>query len=347
MTPDQTTIEEFHKLFYDSALTTWASTYWLGVQAEKYPCDLWIYQEIITELKPDFIIETGTRFGGSALFMASICDLLGQGQVITVDIEALASSPTVRPPHPRVTYLTGSSTSPDVLADVRARVESARCVMVILDSDHTMTHVLDEMKLYADLVTTDSYMIVEDTNINGHPVASSFGRGPMEAVQLFLAGTEDFLVDRSREKLLLSFNPGGFLRKVSGGGVRSRLLAAEGRLEQLQEEHEQLQEEVASLTARAEEAKRQLLDEVAAQAARADEAKRQLLDEVAAQAARADEARQLIEERDAIIVDKEQGLVRVQEQLAQADSVRQAVEHSASWRLTEPLRGAKRFLKGG
>jgi cephalosporin hydroxylase len=340
VTPDQTTIDEFHKLLYDSALTTWASTYWLGVQAEKYPCDLWIYQEIITELKPDIIVETGTRFGGSALFMASICDLLGQGQVITVDIEALASSPTVRPPHPRVTYLTGSSTSPDVLADIRARVEPASCVMVILDSDHTMTHVLDEMKLYADLVTTDSYMIVEDTNINGHPVASSFGRGPMEAVQVFLAGTEDFLVDRSREKLLLSFNPGGFLRKVTGGGVRSRLLAAEGRLEQLQEE-------VATQTARADEAKRQLLDEVAAETARADEAKRQLLDEVAAETARADEARQLIEERDAIIVEKEQGLVRSQEQLAQADSVRQAVEHSASWRLTEPLRGAKRFLKGG
>jgi hypothetical protein len=211
--------------------------------------------------------------------------------------------------------------------------------MVILDSDHTMTHVLDEMKLYADLVTTDSYMIVEDTNINGHPVASAFGRGPMEAVQVFLAGTEDFLVDRSREKLLLSFNPGGFLRKVTGGSVRSRLLAAEGRLEQLQEE-------VATQTAQADEAKRQLLDEVAAQTAQGDEAKRQLLDEVAALTTRADEARQLIEERDAIIVEKEQGLVRVQEQLARADSVRQAVEHSASWRLTAPLRGAKRVLKG-
>jgi cephalosporin hydroxylase len=322
---DQNTVDEFHKLFYESALSTWASTFWLGVPAEKYPCDLWIYQEIIQELKPDFIIETGTRFGGSALFMASICDLIGHGHIITVDIEDLPSSSTVRPPHARITYLTGSSTSAEVVADVRARVDSASRVMAILDSDHQMTHVISEMKIYADLVTDDSYLIVEDTNINGHPVAASFGHGPMEAVELFLAGTEDFFVDRSREKLLLSFNPGGFLRKAAQGGVRARLLRAESRLEQLHRE-------------------------MAVQTARGDEAM-QLAEENRAELAQAREGlarnQEWLEERDTVIVEKEQALVRLQERLAAAEAVCHAVENSASWRLTTPLRGVKRLLKGG
>jgi cephalosporin hydroxylase len=351
---DQNTIDEFHKVFYDSALSTWASTFWLGVPAEKYPCDLWIYQEIIQELKPDFVIETGTRFGGSALFMASICDLIGHGHVITVDVEELPSSSTVRPPHSRITYLTGSSTSADVVADVRARVDSASCVMVVLDSDHQMTHVVNEMKIYADLVTDDSYMIVEDTNINGHPVDPAFGHGPMEAVELFLAGNDDFFVDRSREKLLLSFNPGGFLRKVAQGGVRARLLSAESRLEQLHGE-------LAAQTARADEAMRlaeasraeleqaheQLEERDKAHHAELEQAHEQLEERDKAHHAELARIHEQLEERDTIIVEKEQGLARLEERLTAAEEVCHTVENSASWRVTAPLRGAKRFLKGG
>ena len=341
---NQTTIDEFHKLFYDSALSTWASTFWLGVSAEKYPCDLWVYQEIIQELKPDFVVETGTRFGGSALYMASICDLIGHGHVITVDIEELASSSTVRPPHPRITYLTGSSTSPDVVADVRARVGSTSSVMVILDSDHQMTHVLDEMRIYADLVTDDSYLIVEDTNINGHPVAPSFGHGPMEAVDLFLAGSDSFFIDRSREKLLLTFNPSGFLRKASKGGARAKLLTAEVRLEELRARAD---EAVRLAEARVDEAVR-LAEARADEALRLAEAR---VDEAVrlAEAGREEQAqiREQLEERDSVIVDKEQHLVRLEERLAAANEVCRTVESSASWRLTAPFRGAKRFLRGG
>jgi cephalosporin hydroxylase len=90
-------------------------------------------------------------------------------------------------------------------------------VLVILDSDHSRDHVLEEMRMYADLVTPDSYLIVEDTNVNGHPVFPEFGPGPMEAVDAFLAERSDFIIDRSREKLLMTFNPGGYLKKAGPG----------------------------------------------------------------------------------------------------------------------------------
>ena len=85
--------------------------------------------------------------------------------------------------------------------------------MVILDSDHSRDHVLRELELYAPLVTPGCYVVVEDTNVNGHPVVPRFGPGPMEAVQEYLATTDAFEVDRSREKLLLTFNPSGYLRR--------------------------------------------------------------------------------------------------------------------------------------
>jgi cephalosporin hydroxylase len=88
---------------------------------------------------------------------------------------------------------------------------------VILDSDHERDHVLNELRLYAPLVSAGSYLIVEDSNVNGHPVVSDFGPGPAEAVEQFLAETEEFEVDRSREKFFLTFNPSGYLRKRGPG----------------------------------------------------------------------------------------------------------------------------------
>lgn len=87
--------------------------------------------------------------------------------------------------------------------------------MVILDSDHHKEHVLKELRTYSRFVTLDSYLIVEDTNINGHPVYLDFGPGPMEAVEEFLTENSQFFVDRTKEKLLLTFNPCGYLRRIS------------------------------------------------------------------------------------------------------------------------------------
>lgn len=199
----------FHWVFYNLHGQTWNSTAWLGTHAKKCPFDLWIYQEMISEQRPDLIIETGTAFGGSALFLASICDLVDHGEVVSIDVEHHE-----RPTHPRITYLHGSSTAPETLEQVRARAAGTTSRLVLLDSDHSKQHVLRELELYAPLVHVGGYIVVEDTNVGGHPVARWHGPGPHEAVAEFLSSTSAFEVDRERERLMLTFNPGGYLRRV-------------------------------------------------------------------------------------------------------------------------------------
>jgi cephalosporin hydroxylase len=206
---DPWVVRAFHRLFYRSGKQTWSNTSWLGVPAQKCAFDLWIYQELLHELRPAVIVECGTANGGSALFLASICDLLGHGEVVTVDI---ADRPG-RPSHDRITYLKGSSTEPEIVERVKQLVASREPVVVILDSNHSRDHVLNELRLYAQLVSAGSYLIVEDSNVNGHPVVPDFGPGPAEAVTRFLAETDEFEVDPSREKFFLTFNPSGYLRK--------------------------------------------------------------------------------------------------------------------------------------
>jgi cephalosporin hydroxylase len=203
----------FHRLYYYDGLRrngTWSDTRWLGVPTQKNPLDLWVYQEILFETRPEIVVETGTASGGSALYLASLCDLLGTGRVISVDIDVVEG----RPEHERITYLTGSSTSEEIVAKVREQAAGAASVMVVLDSDHRKGHVLDELRLYSALVTVGGYLVVEDTNINGHPVYRKFGPGPMEAVDEFLRGTSDFVIDTKREKFHMTFNPGGYLCRV-------------------------------------------------------------------------------------------------------------------------------------
>jgi cephalosporin hydroxylase len=202
-------LEAFHQVFYDTHDMTWKQTFWLGVTVRKCAFDLWTYQEILVETRPDLIVETGTYLGGSALYLASICDLLGHGKVVTVDI----SAPGGRPRHRRITYLQGSSTDPDIVDRIARRARRAERLMVVLDSNHSRDHVLRELGVYGPLVTPGCYLVVEDTNVNGHPVLPTHGPGPMEAVQEFLETTNDFEVDRSRENLLLTFNPSGYLRR--------------------------------------------------------------------------------------------------------------------------------------
>jgi cephalosporin hydroxylase len=209
-------VDEFHKLYYYGADQTLRKTRWLGNRVIKCPLDLWVYQEIIWDSRPDLIVETGSGRGGSAYFMACMCDLAGHGRIVTVDVRDVE-----RPRHDRVTYLHGSSTDAEIVARVRAAAAEAGRVMVLLDSDHSREHVLEELHHYAPLVTPGSYLIVEDTNVNGHPVVPDHGPGPMEAVDEFLAGDAgaDFLIDPDCEKFFLTMNPRGYLRRTGNGAA--------------------------------------------------------------------------------------------------------------------------------
>jgi cephalosporin hydroxylase len=203
-------LDQYALIHYEDWRTWGENTRWLGTKVQKLPADLWIYQEILHELRPDLIIETGTLRGGSALYLATICDALGHGQIVTIDIKHRSGLPQ----HPRIEYVTASSVDSGVIDDLMARAEGVERVLVVLDSDHSFDHVLDELLAYGPMVTPGSYIIVEDTNMNGHPVKPDHGPGPMEAVKTFLALDSRFQVDESREKFLHTFNPNGYLKRV-------------------------------------------------------------------------------------------------------------------------------------
>jgi cephalosporin hydroxylase len=205
----QHVIDAYHVWYHRVGEETYNNTNWRGVEVQKCPLDLWVMQEIIQEVQPDVLVEAGTYLGGSAYYFASLFDLAGKGQVITIDIEEHAG----RPKHPRITYLTGSSTSPEIVARVRSQIPPGARVLVDLDSNHRKAHVLEELRLYSPMVTPGSYLIVEDTHFNGHPILPKFGPGPGEAAREFLASNTDFRADAPREKFGMTFNPGGYLRR--------------------------------------------------------------------------------------------------------------------------------------
>jgi cephalosporin hydroxylase len=203
----------FHYFYYRDSEKTWGVTKYMGVPIQKLPLDLWRNHEVLWETRPDLIIETGTNRGGSALFFAHQFELMGKGRIVTVDI---FRQPEV-PEHPRITYITGSSTAPEIVAEVTRHMRPNEKTMVILDSDHSQDHVRRELELYAPLVSPGCYLVVEDTNVNGHPVSRSHGPGPMEALDDFLAtkAAADFKIDSElEEKYKVSFNPRGWLKRA-------------------------------------------------------------------------------------------------------------------------------------
>ena len=204
----------FHLLWYGSG-NTWRVNRWLGTLTEQNPNDVWITQEILFETKPDFVIETGTLHGGSATIWAMILSQINPAaRVITIDIEDGVDEAHLAPiAREKVDFLVGSSTAPEIVAEVKKRV-GGKSAMVILDSDHSAKHVLAELEAYAPLVPKGGYLIVQDTNVNGHPASPGFGPGPMEAVQEFLPRHPEFQADRSRERLLFTQHPNGYLRRV-------------------------------------------------------------------------------------------------------------------------------------
>ncbi len=202
----------FHRWYFNTLV--WDTTTWAGVKALKSPLDMWNYQEILFARKPALLVEFGTRFGGGTLFFASVLRQLGgHRRLLTVDIDREAMDPRVAA-DPLVEVMTASSTSLEVAARIRLlRGQFPGPVFAILDSDHRRDHVLAELELLRPLLEPGDYVIVEDSNINGHPVLPSFGPGPYEAIEDYLGRhPDDFLRDEARErKFGFTFAPRGFL----------------------------------------------------------------------------------------------------------------------------------------
>ena len=196
---------------------------WLGRPIIQYPQDLVALQEVIWAVQPDVIVETGIAHGGSLIFSASMLELLGgDREVVGVDIDIRAHNRVAIEAHPmfkRITLIEGSSTSAEVLEQVRARTAGRERVLVVLDSNHSHKHVRKELDLYSPLVTRDSYLIVFDTIIehlyDGPAPDRPWGKGdnPLTAVHAFLETTDRFVLDDGIEKkLLITVGPGGYLR---------------------------------------------------------------------------------------------------------------------------------------
>ena len=197
---------------------------WLGLPIIQLPADIIATQEVIWRCKPDIIIETGVARGGSIIFLASMLQLLGRGTVIGVDIDIRAHNREAIEAHPfnhRVKLIQGSSVADDVLAQVRAEIPAGAKVMVILDSDHSHAHVLNELRAYGPLVTTGQYMVVADTLLGRiEPEQTPTKRSavwkpsnePLSAARAYLSETDRFEVDEALNgKLVMSSSPGGYL----------------------------------------------------------------------------------------------------------------------------------------
>ena len=182
---------------------------WLGYKMQKNPLDLVAYQNLIYDLRPDLIVECGTWHGGSALFYATIMDAINHGVVVTIDPWKW----DLRPRHSRIYYIEGSSVDPSIVTIVKNHAVQCLRTMVVLDSLHTKEHVLQELDLYGPIVTPGQYLVVEDTNIHGHPVRDDLPEGPWEAVHEWLPKHPEFSIDKNQESLI-SNCPDGWLRKA-------------------------------------------------------------------------------------------------------------------------------------
>lgn len=197
---------------------------WMGRPVIQYPQDIMAMQEIIWEVKPDLIIETGIAHGGSIICYASLLELIGHGEVLGIDIDIRAHNRAAIEAHPmfkRIKMIEGSALAEDTVAQVKKYAEGKKRILVSLDSNHTHEHVLEELRLYAPFVTPGSYIVVFDTIVedlpNDYLPGRPWGKGdnPKTAVYEFLKANPGFEIDQSiNNKLLISVAPDGYIKRI-------------------------------------------------------------------------------------------------------------------------------------
>lgn len=196
---------------------------WMGRPIIQLPQDMMAMQEIIWQVKPDLVIECGIAHGGSIIYYASLLELQGHGEVLGIDRDIRPHNREAIESHPmfkRISMIEGSSLDPAVVEQVRAAAVGKK-VILVLDSNHTHEHVLEELRLYASLVSVDSYCVVMDTVVEDMPPEffpdRPWGPGdnPKTAVWAYLEENSDFEIDyQMQHKLLVTVAPDGYLRRV-------------------------------------------------------------------------------------------------------------------------------------
>jgi cephalosporin hydroxylase len=197
---------------------------WMGRPIIQTPIDMLAMQEIIWEVKPDLILETGIAHGGSLIYHASLLELMGHGEVVGIDIDIRQHNRQAIEEHPmfkRITLLEGSSLSDVIAQQVYDLCKNKKKILVVLDSNHTHEHVIKELQLYAHLTTVNSYCVVFDTIVEDLPKDYfenrpwNKGDNPKTAVWEFLKSHDEFEIDKQMQnKLLITVAPDGFLKRV-------------------------------------------------------------------------------------------------------------------------------------
>ena len=203
---------------------------WLGRPIIQFPTDIVAIQELLWKVQPDVVIETGVAHGGSLMLSAALLELLGRGKVIGIDIEIRPHNRAAIEAHPlkrRIELIEGSSIAPETVSAARRLTADAEVVLVIFDSNHTYDHVLQELELYAPLVTAGSYLVAHDGAqawVTDIPSAKSAWKdgGPLEAIHEFLAGHKEFRIDPFYTRFGITSSPDGYLRRLTKSEIDER-----------------------------------------------------------------------------------------------------------------------------
>jgi len=195
---------------------------WLGIPVIQTPEDLILIQELIYRIKPDFIIETGIAHGGGLIYYASLMELLGKGKVIGVDVEIREHNRKVIEVHPlfrRIKMIEGDSVADKTIQEIRKIIPRDSKVIVCLDSNHFKDHVLRELEVYQDFIIPGCYIVVFDTISSkmaemGVADKKYVDSGPKEAVDAFLKDNDNFKIDKEFNKLYISYNQNGYLKRI-------------------------------------------------------------------------------------------------------------------------------------